>query len=149
MGVAVHFRMGTHTEEKTSVLIVEDDALLRYLMEMAARRSEMFDPIVSASDGRAAFDWLKGCAPADLPEMIFSDLSMPRMSGLELVRATRADPALREIPIAIVTSSDQPHDREEALAAGAIDFVRKPISLDALTEIFVQIRNTARTNVSH
>ena len=127
-------------EEKISLLIVEDDANIRYLLEMAALRSGEFDPIVTAEDGKAALDWLQLCEVSDFPALIATDLSMPRMTGLELVRALKSHPLLREIPVAVITSSDVPNDREDALAAGACAFVAKLHGPAAMLETLLGLR---------
>lgn len=123
-----------------SLLIAEDDPRIRYLLEVAAERAGGFESIVSVGDGEAALEVVH----EKHPDLIVSDLSMPRMTGIELIRAVKADPATRSIPIAIVTSSDLPHDRDDALAAGACMFEPKPYGLEALTKLLAQIRDTCR-----
>src|SRR5688572_28538104 len=117
---------------KVRLLIVDDDANVRILLEAAARRSGLFDPIVVAGDGQTAFEILSVSETTDLPTLIVSDLSMPRMTGLELLRAVKADERLRHINVAIITSSNIPNDRELAMAAGACPFVHKPQGLESL-----------------
>ena len=126
---------------KISLLIAEDDPHIRYLIEAAAERSGFFGPISSQPDGLAALLAVRRVGAA-LPDMIVSDLSMPRMTGTELIRALKEDPELRSIPIAIITSSDLPHDREEALAAGAAAFEPKPNGLEALTQLLTTLRHS-------
>lgn len=126
--------------EKISLLIVEDDANIRYLLEAAALRAEVFGPVTTAPDGRAALDWLKQCDAPSLPEFIVTDLCMPRMTGIELVRELKADITLRSIPVGMITSSDVPNDRKDALVAGACSFVNKPHGLEALTKALLTLR---------
>jgi CheY-like chemotaxis protein len=127
--------------EKLPLLIVEDDAHVRYLMEVAAQRSELFEPIMAAADGQAALDVLRAADVTRLPGLIVSDLSMPRLNGLELLRVLKNDATLHSIPVAIITSSDAPNDRELALAAGACSFIAKPYGVEALTRAFVAMRD--------
>jgi CheY-like chemotaxis protein len=136
------------TEDKVSLLIVEDDPNLRYLLEAAAHRSEGFTSVVMAEDGAIALSHLQRTAGEQLPDLIISDLSMPHMTGLELVRAVKADARLAGIPIAILTSSDLPHDRTNALAAGACEFMSKPHGLDALMRTLVGLRDTCAAKAS-
>lgn len=128
--------------EKLPLLIVEDDAHIRYLMEVAAQRAGLFEPITVAADGQAALDLLRAADVAHLPGLIVSDLSMPRLTGLELLRVLKNDATLHSIPVAIITSSDAPNDRALALAAGACSFIAKPYGVDALTRAFVAMRDT-------
>ena len=127
---------------RVSLLIVEDDANLRYLLETAARRTGLFEPVVSAKDGQAALEILQNSAETEMPAMIVTDLSMPRMTGLELLRALKSELRTRSIPVAVITSSDLPNDRDLALEAGACSFVRKPYGLDALASALVAMRES-------
>ena len=127
------------TERTLSLVIAEDDQNLRYLLEAAAARAGGFGPIVSTPDGQAALDVIRGSGPR-YPEFIVTDLSMPRMTGLDLIRALKRDPDTRRIPVAVVTSSDIPNDREDALAAGACAFLPKAHGFDALTKMFTELR---------
>src|SRR4051812_17252312 len=102
-----------------ALMIVEDDPNTRFLLQVAAEQSGLYGPITVAPDGRAALELLESRDVTGLPGLISSDLSMPRMTGLELLRTLKANPVLRSIPVAIVTSSDVPNDREIALLAGA------------------------------
>jgi CheY-like chemotaxis protein len=127
---------------KVALLIVEDDSNIRYLLEVAAQRSDLFDPIRSAPDGQAALDLLQASDTADLPVIIVTDLSMPRVTGLELLRALKNDVRLRSIPAAVISSSDVPNDRELALQAGACSFVHKPYGVDSLMRVLIDIRES-------
>jgi CheY-like chemotaxis protein len=131
----------TH-EGKVSLLIAEDDPHIRYLMVAAAERTGCFAPIGSFADGESAWEAMRSSAPHDLPEFVVSDLSMPRMSGLDLIRAMKREERTRGIPIAIVTSSDQPSDRDDALTAGAAAFEQKPQGLEALTQLLATLRHS-------
>ncbi len=108
---------------KVALLIVEDDPNIRFLLEAAAHRCGSFEPITSAADGQAALEQLQSADSSALPALIVTDLSMPRLTGLELVRAVKSDERTRNIPIAIITSSDAPQHRDLVLAAGACSFV--------------------------
>jgi CheY-like chemotaxis protein len=79
---------------------------------------------------------------AHLPDLIVTDLMMPHMTGLELVRAVKQNERMRTIPVAIITSSDTPSDRDVALSAGACSFVAKTFGVDALTRVLAGIRET-------
>jgi CheY-like chemotaxis protein len=126
-------------DEKVSFMIVEDDANIRYLLEAAADRLGLFSTITTAPNGHAALDTLHQLEPSALPACIATDLSMPRMNGIELIRALKADATLRHIPIAVITSSDVPNDRADAFAAGACAFLPKPQGLEALKTALMSI----------
>jgi CheY-like chemotaxis protein len=130
------------TDAKLSLLIAEDDHNLRYLMEAAARHAGGFDPILTAADGQAALEVIRNGTVH--PDLIVTDLSMPRMTGIELIRALKQDPATRSIPVAVVTSSDIVNDREDALIAGAQSFWPKPHGFEALIALLKGIRDSCR-----
>lgn len=130
------------TTDKVALYIVEDDANIRYLAQASAARAGVFEPITAFPDGQAAWDALQHASPADHPALIVSDLSMPRMTGIQLIEAVKAHPATRHIPVAIVTSSDLPHDRADAMQAGACAFLHKPYGIEALTRMLQDIWTT-------
>lgn len=127
--------------EEISILLVEDDANLRYLLETAAAQAGGFNVVAALPDGQVALDWVKDRASHELPDLVLTDLSMPRLTGLELLQAIKADERLRAIPVAVITSSNGPHDRSDALAAGACDFIEKPHGLAALTAVLRNLRS--------
>ncbi len=129
--------------DKISLLIVEDDATIRFLEEAAAQRSGVFSRITTLGDGEAALAWLKVQPLHELPQLIISDLAMPRLSGIGLARALKADGDFQDIPLAIITSSDAPNDREDALAAGAFEFRSKPMRFDDFVRVMTEIRQHA------
>jgi CheY-like chemotaxis protein len=128
-----------HHSGKVSLMIVEDDDKIRFLLETAAQRSGRFGPITSASDGQDALLELKSRETSRLPAWIITDLSMPRLNGLELLQAVKSEPRLRHINVAIITSSDGADDRALALAGGACAFVAKPFGLQALVRALVGV----------
>lgn len=126
------------------LLIVEDDPQLQTLLRMAAERTAKFDPVFMAADGQEAWDFLqdaKGQASHALPDFVLSDLSMPRMDGVQLIRAMKADPKTSGIPVAVTTSSDLPNDLEEATAAGCCAFFQKPVRLEEMVTLIGSLPN--------
>lgn len=128
--------------DKVALMIVEDDSHIRFLLETAARRTGLFDPIHSTDNGLSAWNALRNAKAADLPALIVTDLNMPQMTGLELVRVVKGDGLTRHIPIAIITSSDAPDYRDHAISAGACSFMRKPFGIEALSRALVMIRES-------
>jgi PleD family two-component response regulator len=72
------------------------------------------------------------------PHLILLDVMMPRLSGFEVCKRLRADPATRDIAILMVTALDQPADVERAVEAGTHDFLSKPINK---TELLQRVRS--------
>lgn len=125
-----------------SLLFVDDDAEDIELTLMGFRLQGFEPRVVVAKDGKEALELLlSDCAAArPLPRAILTDIKMPRMDGLELLRQVKSEPRLSAIPVVILTSSDHESDRQEALSLGAVGYLMKPSDLDAYAGIAVRIR---------
>jgi CheY-like chemotaxis protein len=84
--------------------------------------------VIVARNGREALERTQ----EEKPDLILMDIQMPEMDGLEATRHLRADATLAPIPIITVTALAMPGDRERCLAAGANDYLSKPIQLEKL-----------------
>ena len=115
-------RGGRSVGAPQTILVVDDDRsnlkLARYVLE-----SEGF-AVEEAVDAISTFEVLKTCNPA----LIVLDIQLPGMDGWELTRRLKANFATRHIPIIAVTAYGVEGDREHAVAAGAAEYVQKPIS---------------------
>ncbi len=105
------------------VLLAEDEPHIRRVLT-SLLESAGFEVQV-ARNGREALDHLLSERPFDL---VLSDLMMPEVTGIELLRAARELPARAGTPIVILTAKGQDVDRREALSLGAADFITKPFS---------------------
>jgi DNA-binding response OmpR family regulator len=104
----------------STVLVVDDDPVILKLLEVNFEM-EGFTVLV-ARDGQEGID----VARADQPDLIVSDIMMPKVSGLELVTALKGDPTTSEIPIILLSAKAQNADVRSGLDAGADDYVTKP-----------------------
>lgn len=104
------------------ILIAEDDPSLRSLIRVTLDTGGF--EIVEAADGPSALE----SARRDQPDLVFLDWQMPGMSGLEVVRALRADPATATTRIVMVTARRRKADEATARRAGVDDFIVKPFS---------------------
>ena len=87
--------------------------------------------VVEASNGREALDRLQ---QNGVPDVALVDWNMPEMNGLEFVRAVRAEPGYRQMPLMMVTTETEAENVVRALAAGANDYIMKPFSKDMIAE---------------
>jgi two-component system response regulator len=112
------------------VLLVEDNADDVALMLRVFTRAGVLgnDEVVVSRDGVQALDFLfgTGAQAHPLPRVIFLDLKMPRVDGLEVLRRVRADPRTRLVPVVVLTSSDEERDVRQSYHLGANSYVRKP-----------------------
>jgi CheY-like chemotaxis protein len=127
------------------VLYAEDDPDDRLLAEMAYRESGAVNPIAFVADGQEALDYLRGAgrhadrAGAPRPGIVLLDLNMPGMDGRETLRIIRADPALRRIPVVILTTSAAQEDVAGSYDAGANSYIVKPSAFSNLVALFDRV----------
>lgn len=119
------------------VLVVDDNEDHLFLTAHALRAAGAGIAVqtVGVRDGREALDHLHGRgehAGRVLPDLILLDLSLPRMSGLDVLGAIKRDADLAYIPVVVLTSSVRPEDIRSAYAAGANSYVTKAQDLDVL-----------------
>jgi two-component system alkaline phosphatase synthesis response regulator PhoP len=107
--------------DNNRALIVEDSrtiaSIVRHYLQL-----EGFEVLVAA-DGVAGLE----TARRERPRVIVTDLNMPGMGGLDMVRALRADAGTRDIAILMLTSDENPETEQQAMAAGADEYILKPV----------------------
>lgn len=103
------------------MLVVEDNADIRDYVKEAFR--DRFR-VETASDGEEGLEK----ARAVMPDIIISDIMMPKMNGVEMCRRLKADFATSHIPVVLLTAKDSIEDKEEGYAAGAVSYITKPFS---------------------
>lgn len=122
------------------ILLVEDDDVDVMAVKRAMKQNEMTNPLFIVSDGEEALRFLlhedeyadTGSAPR--PDLILLDLNMPRMNGLEFLRIMKKDEGLREIPVVVLTTSDEEKDVKLSYAHCAAGYIVKPVSFDNFVE---------------
>ena len=115
-----------------TVLVVEDDPVILRLLEVNFEL-EGFG-VVLAHDGAEGIEM----ARSHRPDVIISDIMMPRTSGLELLTTLKGDPATKEIPIILLSAKAQTSDLKTGMDAGADDYVTKPFEpLDLVERVNV------------
>jgi len=104
------------------IVVADDDVDIRELVEF--KLSTMGHEIVAVGDGGAA---LEACR-ARKPDLAVLDVMMPGVSGLDAIRMIRADPALLDLPVILLTARAQESDVETGFDSGADDYITKPFS---------------------
>src|SRR5262249_44261188 len=112
---------------RPSVLIVDDDAFSR---SVVAKKVAMLADVVDAEDG---FDGLAHLQSRAF-DLAIVDLEMPNFDGFDLIKAVRGHPALKHIPIIVLTANESRSALEGALTAGATSFLLKPLNWRAFGE---------------
>jgi two-component system response regulator len=118
------------------ILLVEDNPDDEALTLRALRRSHLLNPIEVARDGVEALDFLlargrhAARAAQALPTLVILDLKLPRLDGLGVLKAIRADLRTRFLPVVILTSSQEERDLISGYELGANSYVRKPVDFN-------------------
>jgi signal transduction histidine kinase/CheY-like chemotaxis protein len=116
--------------EGRRILVVEDD--VRNVFALSSILEPLGGQIVIARNGREA---LARLAQKPLPDIVLMDIMMPEMDGFEAMQAIRRQQELRELPIIALTAKAMPDDQQKCLAAGASDYITKPIDVDKLVSL--------------
>jgi len=121
-----------------TILLVEDNPHDAELAVRALRGGETRAAVSVAEDGQVALDLLDTMKP--LPGLIIVDLNLPRVNGLELLAEIKANPALRRIPVIVLTTSDRVEDVTRSYESGANGYVCKPLLFDDYSRALASIR---------
>jgi two-component system response regulator len=121
---------------EVEILIVEDNPRDLEMTLRALRKHNLANRIVTVGDGAEALDFVfaRGAYaarnPDSMPRVIFLDLKLPKVDGIEVLRQIKADERTRRIPIVIISSSAVDRDRVESYQLGVNSYVVKPIEFE-------------------
>ncbi len=127
------------------ILLIEDNPSDEELTLRALKKSNISNRVVVLRDGAEALDYLftRGAhanRPAtEVPQVILLDLKLPKIDGLEVLRAIRADERTRLLPVVVLTSSIQEQDIVSSYGLGANSYVRKPVDFTQFVEAVRQL----------
>ncbi|MDQ0591075.1 response regulator [Variovorax paradoxus] len=113
--------------EGRTILLVDDD--VRNLFALTSALEQRGAAVEIGRNGREALEKLDQAREIDL---VLMDVMMPEMDGLEATRRLRADPRFEKLPVIAITAKAMKDDREQCLAAGASDYLAKPVDLERL-----------------
>ncbi len=121
---------------EVELLIVEDDPNDLELALRALRKNKLANKIHVARDGEEALDFLFCRGPhahranGDPPKVVFLDLKLPKVSGLEVLREMKSDPRTQLVPVVVMTSSGEQRDMLEGYRLGVNSYIQKPIDFE-------------------
>jgi len=120
----------------TVILLVEDNDDDAELTKLAFDRAKIGNPLVRVRDGVEAIDYLFGRGiyadrdVSNLPAVVLLDLNLPKVDGIEVLKAIRGHPSTKHLPTVILTSSNADQDRLRAYDSFANSFIQKPVDFD-------------------
>lgn len=120
---------------RAKILVVDDEAEIRQVLQDALSHAGY--EVITAADGRDALP----LALNGSPDLIITDIRMPRLDGLTLCRALRTQKDTKHIPVLILTSVNSAEQMQASLDAGADDFLPKPLNLG---EVKLRVRTMVR-----
>jgi two-component system response regulator len=126
--------------EAVDILLVEDNPQDAELTIRALKKHNLANRLITVEDGAEALDFIfcRGKYATrnngQSPKVVLLDLKLPKVSGLDVLRALKQDEKTRAIPVVIVTSSREDPDIKTAYALGANSYVVKPVDFDAFAE---------------
>lgn len=127
------------------ILLVEDNERDAELTMRALKKHNFSNNLIHVKDGAEALDFLFGRGKyegrniAKRPRVVLLDLKLPKVNGLEVLRAIKEDEHLRNLPVVVVTSSAEDPDMKTAYELGANSYVVKPVEFDSFVSAMSQV----------
>ena len=118
-------------DKKIRILLVEDNLVDAAVTRQVLKHNHQTD-LILAANCKEALALLQSKSRSDLPQLILLDLNLPDISGIELLRRIKKDKSLHEIPVVILTMSNEDQDIQKSYDLGASSYLVKPISDEAL-----------------
>jgi DNA-binding response OmpR family regulator len=120
------------------VLLVDDDQATAWIIARTLRQSGY--EVTIACDGADGLD----CAIQRRPDVIVTDVTMPRLDGISMIRSIRQVDSLRQVPIIVLTSLGRPSEVADGINAGARNYLMKPVKLDDLEKALQRLTRRSR-----
>jgi two-component system chemotaxis response regulator CheY len=121
------------------VLIVDDSSVMRKIVERTLRQAGVsLAKVFEAASGVEALDLVR----TEQVHLIISDINMPRMDGLELLRQLRVQNLASTVPVVMITTESSEEHVREAIAAGARGYIRKPFTAEQVKDRILPLLNT-------
>ena len=128
-------------DKKIRILLVEDNLVDAAVTRQVLKHNHQTD-LILAANCKEALALLQSKSRSDLPQLILLDLNLPDISGIELLRRIKKDKSLHEIPVVILTMSNEDQDIQKSYDLGASSYLVKPISDEALMLVIKKLFST-------
>ena len=131
--------------DEIDILLVEDNPYDAELTQRALKNQGLAHKLVTCADGVEALDFLFGQGSyagrnlAERPKVIFLDLKLPRISGLEVLQKVKSDDRTRTIPVVILTSSEEEQDITKSYDLGVNSYTVKPVEFNKFFQVVEEL----------
>jgi CheY-like chemotaxis protein len=122
------------------ILIIDDDLVDAMTIKRAFKDIDVTNRIDLVGNGEEALEFLRNEAN-EKPALIFLDLNMPKMNGIEFLRILRQDDQLNMIPVIILTTSKDEHDKVDSFKLGIAGYIVKPVDYMQFVEVIKTIKD--------
>jgi two-component system, response regulator len=126
--------------KQVDILLVEDNPNDAELALRALKKHRLANNVIHVPDGAIALDYLfargeyEGRDIGDRPRLILLDLKLPKVDGLEVLKAVKSDPRTRATPVVVLTTSKEERDLVESYRLGANSYIVKPVEFDKFVD---------------
>jgi CheY-like chemotaxis protein len=127
------------TDKVLNVVLVEDDEVDVMNVRRAFKKNNITNPLFVAGDGVEALALLRDPSTPTKNRIVLLDLNMPRMNGIEFLRALREDPQLSHTPVVVLTTSNEDKDRVEAFQLNVAGYLLKPVTFASFVEVMAAL----------
>ena len=126
---------------ESMILLVEDDPDHEALAIRALRKANVANDINVARDGEEALAFMRGILDGSqrMPQLVLLDLKLPKVEGLDVLRAIRASDKTALLPVVVLTSSDEERDIVASYRLGVNSYIRKPVNFTDFAEATKQL----------
>ncbi len=125
------------------IMMVEDNPMDVDLMLQALQEHKLSNPFIICRDGEEALNFMNAHNSAEdpqIPLIMLLDLRLPKVDGIEVLRHARQDPVWKQVPVIILTTSQQNTDIESAYQMGANSYIVKPVDFVKFTDVVKTIK---------
>ena len=124
------------TERPIEIWLIDDDDGHALLVEESLHDAGLRNGFVRARDGSEGCEWLSEAETGGRPHpgLVLLDISMPGVDGFEVLKRIKESPALKHIPVIMLTSTDHPREIQRSYALGASAYIVKPVDFEHLHE---------------
>jgi CheY-like chemotaxis protein len=126
-------------QQSMLILLAEDDDGHANLIQRNLQRAGVVNEVIHVRDGQEALDFLRGHGAyagrkSTGPLLVLLDINMPRMSGIEVLRETKRDPATAATPVIMLTTTDDPREVQRCYELGCSVYLTKPVQYTEFVE---------------